>query len=125
MAAGDIIHASDFAVLVKDSAPGAVKSGFTVASVIARVVGKVVHVHFDVVNTASITATGSDIPDTTVYTLSAAYAPTELQNLHWSSGGNAGDVQVNANGDVILRSSASVTVAASSNIRGSWTWIKD
>lgn len=125
MAAGDIIYASDFPVVVKDVAPGAAKAGFTASTVIARTYGKIVHIKFDIVNTSAITATGSDIPDTTVYTLNAAYAPTELQNCHYSSGPNAGDVQINANGDIILRSAASATIAASSNIRGSFTWMKD
>jgi hypothetical protein len=105
---------------------GTTASGFTVATVFVRTAlnGKLVNVRLDTVNTSGITATAGDITDTTIFTLNSSFWPTEFHNVHWSAGSPNGDMQVNVDGTLVIRS-ANVTVPASSNIRTSFTFLRD
>jgi hypothetical protein len=103
---------------------GVVASGFTINSCVARTAlrGKLIDVKLDIINTAAITSTSGDIPDTTIITLVAALRPTDLRNFHFSAGAPSGDIQVNADGTCVIRS-ANVSISATSNIRASFSYM--
>jgi hypothetical protein len=104
---------------------GTLGSGFTLGSAVCRTLmnGRQVDVKLDLVSTSAITSSSGDIPDTVCFTLATAYRPTEFRNFHFSAGAPNGDVQVGTDGTVTLRS-ANVTIAATSNVRMSFSYIK-
>lgn len=129
VAAGDIIHASDISGLevttaVTGATVGSVAAGFTVATALSRTAlrGKLIYVKLDLVWTAGITisatysATGANIGDTTCFTLAAAYRPTELTSTIWSANPGTGECQINTDGTCVLRTS-DASVAAGANVR--------
>lgn len=128
VAGGDNIFAADVngLVMVKDTTVGTTASGFTVSVQLVRtgLNGKLIYFKLDTVNTAAITATSNNIADTTVFTLDAAYRPTELTSCVFSSNPGTGECQINPDGTVVLRT-ADATIAASSNIRLAHTFMKD
>lgn len=129
--AGNNVAASDYSFkdvtkVTTKATIGTDAAGFTTSSIVARTFldGKVVDIKLDTVNTSLITATAGDITDTTIFTLNAAYRPTELRNFHFSAGAPNGDVQINTDGTMVIRS-ANVSISASSNLRMSFMFIKD
>lgn len=103
---------------VKNTDPGTIAVGFTVSSVLTRTLmgGKDIYLKIDVVNTSTITPTTNNITDTTIYTLDAAYRPTEVTSSVFSANPGTGEVQINSDGTVVLRT-ADATISAASNIR--------
>lgn len=129
VAGGDTVNATDINGLEvvtfgSGTTCGAVASGFSINSVIARTAlrGKLIYVKLDIINTAAITSTSGDIPDTTIFTLVSPLRPTELGNFHFSAGAPAGDIQINGDGTCVIRS-ANVSIPATSNIRAAFSYL--
>lgn len=127
--AGNIIESSDFNGLEKQATVtsfGTVAAGFTATASYARVAlgGKLIYFRLELTNTSGITSTSNNITDTLVFTLDADYRPSENAGGVWSANPGTGEFQVFANGNVTLRT-GDATVAASSSVRLSCTYMKD
>lgn len=105
---------------------GTVAPNFTVVSVTGRKMqgGHIVNVVLNLTSTNAI-AGAPNIADTLVFTLNAAWAPSEFQHFHYMAGSSSvGDVQVLSTGTVTIRN-ATVNIAAGDAVRMSFSYIKD
>jgi hypothetical protein len=125
------INGLEVTTAVTGATVGTVSAGFTVASALARtgLRGKLIYLKLDLVWTAGTTisatysATGANIGDTTCFTLAAAYRPTELTSSIFSANPGTGEVQFNADGTCVLRTS-DASIAAGANVRMSHTFLQ-
>lgn len=109
---------------VTDSSPGTVAANFT-GSGLARTLadGNLVYVSLTLVTTNAIPESGGNIPDTTCYTLNAAYRPSEAVYTAFGSGVYFGLATINTNGTVVLRA-ANVSIGAGDSCNMNTTFIK-
>jgi hypothetical protein len=138
VAAGAPIYASDINALVTALTPqvtttaatiGTVASGFTISAVRGATMsdGRLVHVDLFLTVTASISTGGTGVPsniaDTTVFTLAAAYRPSNaVQCCYDVSGSTAGFATINTDGTVVVRSTnvyafSTVAITSGQNLR--------
>jgi hypothetical protein len=118
------INGLEVTTAVTGATVGVVSAGFTVASALVRTAlrGKLIYLKLDLVWTAGTTisatysATGANIGDTTCFTIAAAYRPTELTSTIFSANPGTGEVQINADGTCVLRTS-DASIAAGANVR--------
>src|SRR5690349_18614094 len=96
-------------------------TGFSINSFEARVSGKVCSVDLYMSVTTTINTTSSTTPnitDTTMATLPAGYRPSEIVQTMWGSGVAAGDVIINTDGTVVLRTSDyNQPISSGANVR--------
>lgn len=116
----------DLYSVTTDSTIGTAGSGWSVNSgTLARTMlgGKLVYVHLYLQRTAALTVSGGNIsPDETVFTLDAAYRPSEITNGVVGTGGQTGEAIVGASGDVSFRS-MSDSVGAAANYRFTFSFM--
>lgn len=121
--AGNTVNAQDIvdtveADIAEDTSIGTAATNFTATTQIARTAlgGKLVYLFFIINTTNAITATTGNVSDTTMFTLDAAYRPTEAINCVIGTGLTTGEAIINTNGTIDIRS-ASDSIAAGANIR--------
>jgi hypothetical protein len=85
--------------------------------------GKLVYVTIDVNTNNSLTATAGNMTDTTCFTLTADYRPSELTGTLFSANAGTGQVQINADGTCVLRT-LDVNIAGGGDLRFSHCFIK-
>ena len=126
--AGRLVDAADLSGLphdgTVDTAPGTIAANFTLTESKVRTAlnGKLVFLSLTVTSTNAITATGGNIADTTIFTLDAAYRPSESVGFAW--GGNVtGYGSLGTNG-VMQIWTASDNIAAGNIIRMSAMWLR-
>lgn len=121
--AEDIVDTID-ADIVEDTSIGTVASNFTVTLQTARTAlgGRLVYVFLVLQTTNALTATGGDITDVLMFTLDAAYRPSENVNAVAGTGLNTGEAIINSDGTVVLRS-VSDSISAGRNIRVTATFL--
>ncbi len=112
-------------VTVAGATAGTAATGFTVNNATIRTLaaGKHVYVKLDIRTTNAITAGGGDIPDTVIFNVAAPYRPAEITSTIFSATPGTGEVQMNGNGDVILRT-ADVTISAGRDLRMVFEYIR-
>lgn len=110
----------DLYTTVSDVTIGTVAAGFTVNTngQVARTAlgGKLVFVMLYLNSTNAITVTSGNIGDTTVFTLDAAYRPSDTISAIGGTGFATGEATVDTSGVVLLRS-MSDPIAAGANLR--------
>ncbi len=121
--AGNTVNAQDIidtvdADIALDTAIGTAATNFTATTQVARTAlgGRLVYVFLLINTTNALTATAGDITDVTMFTLDAAYRPTEPVTCVAGTGLNTGEVLINTDGTVVIRA-VSDTIAAGRNIR--------
>jgi hypothetical protein len=116
----------DLYVVVTDSTIGTVAAGFTVNSggQIARtaVGGKLVHINLYLNSTNAITVTAGNTGDTLMFTVEAAYRPSEIVSGVCATGLATGEAILDTTGGVTLRS-MSDPIAAGANLRIAFTFL--
>lgn len=128
-AAGNFVRAEDIvdtveADIVEDTSVGSVPANFSITEAVVRTAlgGRLVFVHLLINTTNALTSTGGNITDTTIFTLDAAYRPSENVSVVLGNGSVAGEGIITTAGLVQVRA-ASHTIAAGTNIRVSATFI--
>lgn len=127
--AGNRVRAEDIvdtveAGIVEDTSIGTAAANFTATTTVARTAlgGRLVHLYLLINSTNALTATTGNVSDTTMFTLDAAYRPSEPVNVVMGNGLVTCEGVINTNGTIQIRS-ASDTVGAGTNLRLAATFI--
>jgi hypothetical protein len=112
-------------VVTTTATVGTIASGFTTNDVRAVTLAgaKLVCLDLYLAVTTAITATSGNITDTTCFTLATAYLPSHAVTFAWDNGSAGGSGVINTDGTVVMRN-ANATIAVSTNVRISATYIK-
>ncbi len=121
--AGNTVNAQDIidtvdADIALDTAIGTAATNFTATTQVARTAlgGRLVYLHLIINTTNAITATSGNVSDVTMFTLDAAYRPTENINCAVGTGLVTGEAIINTDGTVQIRA-ASDSISAGANLR--------
>lgn len=112
-------------VSVTGATVGSAAANFSTNSATARTLngGKLVYLTLDVNTNNALTATSGNLTDVTCFTLNASYRPSELTGTIFSANAGTGQVQINADGTCVLRTS-DVSISAGGDIRFSHCFIR-
>lgn len=106
---------------------GTVASNFTVLDnkIRTSLDGKFVYGWFRLRSTNAITPTSNNMPDTLMYTLNAAYRPTENVIALWSTGTATGALQITASSGAITLTTGNQAIAATGILTFTFQFVKD
>jgi hypothetical protein len=121
--AADIIDTIE-ADLTSDTSVGSAAANFTLVSAVVRTAlgGHLVDFTLYITTDNAITATNGNFADVAMFTLDAAYRPSEVKNACAGTGSSTGEATLSTAGVVTLRS-ASDSLAAGANIRVNFTYL--
>lgn len=110
--------------IVEDLSIGTAAANFTITEAVARTAlgGRLVYVHLIMNTTNALTATSGNVADTPMFTLDAAYRPSEDISVGIGTGLVSGEALIADTGVVSIRA-ASDNIAAGANIRLHATFI--
>lgn len=101
-------------------------TNFSVTSATARTLagGKDVYVNLVITTTNALTASGGNISDTTICTVQTAFRPTEAVGTIFSANAGTGEVRLNTDGTVVLRT-LDVNISGGGSMSMTFKFIKD